>query len=91
MSTNTRKIKINSEVLLKLDNPEYQELQNKYIHLKALQHDSKSESPVHVTLGISDYTKLKTQEWPTVGLPGEPIAELSLGGLLFLLDKKLEL
>ena len=33
--------------------------------------------PVHVILGISDYTKIKTQERPRVGLPGEPIAELS--------------
>ena len=32
--------------------------------------------PVHVLLGISNYTKIKTQEQPGVGLPGEPIAEL---------------
>ena len=91
MSTKTRNININSEVLLKHYNPEYRELQNKYIHLKNLQHDPNSQLPVRVILGISDYTKIKTQERLRVGLPGEPIAELSLGGLLFLLDKKLEL
>ena len=44
----------------------------KYIfHLKDLQindHDSKTELPVHVILGICDYTKIKTQErtsWPS--------------------------
>ena len=91
MSPNTRKIKINSEVLLKHYNPVYRELQNKYIHLEDLQHAPNSELPVRVILGISHFTKIKTQERPRVGLPGEPIAELSLGGLLFLLNKKLEL
>ena len=33
--------------------------------------------PVHVTLGAGDYTKIKTQVRPTVGQPGEPIAELT--------------
>lgn len=31
----------------------------------------------YVALGINDYTKTKTQERPTVGLPGEPIAEFT--------------
>ena len=35
---------------------------------------------------------MKTQERPRVGLPGEPVAELTkLWWVLFLLDKKLEL
>ena len=33
--------------------------------------------PIHVILGISDYTKLKTQEWFIVTVPEEPIAELT--------------
>ena len=51
----------------------------KYIlHLKDLQisdHDPKTELPVHVILGICDYTKIKTQERTRLGLPREPIAE----------------
>ena len=69
---------LQKEVLLELPNPKYRELQNTYIHLKDLQindHDPKGELPVYVILGISDYTKIKTQEQLTVGLPGEIIAE----------------
>ena len=67
-------------MLFKLPNPKYQELQNTYVHLKDLQvddHDPKCELPVHVILDISDYSKIKTQKQPRVGLPVEPIAELT--------------
>ena len=33
--------------------------------------------PVHAVLGISGYTKIKTQERHRVGLPGERIAKLT--------------
>ena len=32
--------------------------------------------PVHVILGVNEYTIIKTQDRQRVGLPGEPIAEL---------------
>ena len=54
-----------------------------YAHLKDLQineHDPKSELPVHVVLGISDYTKIKTQGRPILVLSGVPIAELTKFG-----------
>ena len=44
-------------------NSKYQELQNTYVHLQSLRvnnHEPKSELPVHLTLGISDYTKITT-------------------------------
>ena len=41
---------------------------------------NQSELPVHVILGISDYTKIKTQERPRVGLPWQPIVELTKFG-----------
>ena len=66
------------EVLLELPNPKYRELQNTSVHLEDLQsneHDPKNELLVHVILGVSDYTKIKTQERPRVGLSGEPIAD----------------
>ena len=36
--------------------------------------------PVHIILGISDYTKIKTQERPRVDLSGELIAKLTMFG-----------
>ena len=64
-------------MLLELPNPEYQNLQNSYQHLKDVKindHDKKFELPVHVILGVNDYTRI---ERPRVGLPGEPIVELA--------------
>ena len=40
-------------------------------------YDTKSELPIHMKLGISDHTKIKTPERARIGLPGEPIAELT--------------
>ena len=40
-------------------------------------YDTKSELPIHMILGISDYTKIKTPERVRIGLPREPIAELT--------------
>ena len=79
-------------MLLELPNPEYQNLQNSYQHLKDNKindHDKKFELPVHVILRVNDYTNIKTQERPRVWLPGEPIADLSkLVGLFYCLEKK---
>ena len=44
--------------------------------IKINDHDKKLELPVHVILGVNDYTRIKTKERPRVGLPGELIAEL---------------
>ena len=60
-------------MLLELPNPEYQNLQNSYQHLKNFkinEHDKKLELLVHVILGMNNYTRIKTQERPRVGLPG---------------------
>ena len=37
--------------------------------------DAKTELPVHVILGASDYVKIKMQKCPRVGKINEPIAE----------------
>ena len=58
--------------LIRTPQPKIPRTTNTYVHLKDLQindHDPKSELPVYVILGISDYTKTKTQERPRVGLP----------------------
>ena len=79
-------------MLFELPNLEYQNLQNSYQHLKDIEindHDKKVEFPVQVILGVNDYTKIKTQERPRVGLPGKPIAELTkLGWIIFITWKR---
>ena len=47
----------------------------RYITLNV--YDTKSELPIHMILGISDYTIIKTPERAWTGLPREPIAELT--------------
>ena len=72
--------KLEKSVLTELPNPKYVELQNKYQHLKALEindNDPKTVLPVHIILGVNDYTKIKTQERPRVGLEGKPVVELT--------------
>ena len=79
--------KLEKNVFLELPNPEYQNLQNSYQHLKDIKvndHDKKLELPVHVILGVNDYARIRTQERPRVGLPGEPIAELTKLGWVIL-------
>ena len=79
--------KLEKSVLLELPNPEYQTLQNSYQYLKDIKindHDKKRELPVHVMLGVNDYTRIKAQERQRVGLPGKPIAELTKLGWVIL-------
>ena len=79
--------KLEKNVFLELPNPKYQNLQNSYQHLKDIKendHDTKLELPVHVILGASNYTRIRTQERPRVGLPGEPIVELTKLGWVIL-------
>ena len=65
--------KLEKEVLLELPNLNYPEIQKSYYHLKdrAINDtDTKKELPVHVILGVGDYTKIKTQEKARVGQSG---------------------
>ena len=39
--------------------------------------DPKAVLPADIILGVNDYTKIKMQERPRVGLEGEPLAELT--------------
>ena len=42
--------------------------------------DEKPELPVHLILGASEYRRIKTETKPRIGLPGEPVAELTKFG-----------
>ena len=53
--------KVEKEVLLKIPNPNYNEMQKIYAHLSDIiitDHDTKNDLPVHVILGAGDYTKI---------------------------------
>ena len=75
--------KVEKNVLLHLPNPNYESLVKQYKHLRGVEmddKDKKSELPIHLILGATEYSRIKTTEIPRIGLQGEPIAELtSLG------------
>ena len=43
---------------------------------------------MQVIVGVNEYTKIKTQKRPRVGLPGEPIAEITKLGWVILSPRK---
>ena len=70
--------KVEKKCLLTVPNPKYGDIIKRYSHLKGVvmeDTDSKEELPVHVVLGISDYTKCKMSEKPRIGDQSQPIAE----------------
>ena len=84
--------KLQKSVFLELPNSENQNLQNSYQHLKDIKindYDEKRELLVRVILGVNDYTRIKTQKRPRLGLSGELIAELTrLDWVILSLEKK---
>ena len=50
--------------------------------------DEKPELPIHITLGISDYAKIRTETKPRIGRPGEPVVELTQFGWTIMLPGK---
>ena len=78
VSFETELCKVERRELLKLPNPHYADLINRYHHLRGItmdDNDQKKELPVHVILGASDYSRIKTMTKPRIGQPGEPLAE----------------
>ena len=72
--------KAEKDTLLSLPNPNYLEIISHYPHLNDIKLNDivkKKELPVHVILGVSDYTKIKMQDRLRIGQPGDPIAELT--------------
>ena len=75
--------KVNKSVLLSVPNPRYAEKINQYTHLEGVvmdDGDTKSELPIHLILGASEYSQTKTDTRPRIGKTGEPIAELTTLG-----------
>ena len=48
--------------------------------MKTLDVDTKEALPVHLILGASEIARIKTDQAPCVGSPGEPVAELTRFG-----------
>lgn len=69
---------VNKRQLLSLENPRYQQVLERYDHLKGVKMDdmdTKEFLPVHLILGVCDHTKIKTETAPLIGATNEPIAE----------------
>ena len=79
--------KVEKRELLSLPNPKYKELINKFEHLRGVvieDTDEKEELSVHMIIGTSEFSKIKTPTKPRVGKPGEPVAELTLFGWMMM-------
>ena len=75
--------KVEKNVLLSLANPNYEGMIRKFSHLKGIkmiETDTKSELPVHLVLGASEYSRIKTSVPPKIGSIGEPVAEYTRFG-----------
>ena len=72
--------KVDRGELLTVPNPEYDNMIRRFAHLRGVhmeENSGKDELPIHVIIGASDYSKIKTSAKPRVGRPGEPVAELT--------------
>ena len=61
-----------------INNSHCQQIIESYAHLKGVETtdcDPKPYLPIHLILGASEYTGIKTSELRRIGLPGEPVAE----------------
>ena len=47
-----------------------------------LDKSDKDELPVHMILGVSEYSKIKTPAKPRIGTPGDPIADFTTFGCI---------
>lgn len=70
--------KANKKQLLSLENPRYQQVLERYDHLKGVKMDdmdTKDFLPVHLILGVCEITKIKNETAPVIRAANEPIAE----------------
>ena len=87
----TKVNKVDEGVLLTVSNLRYEELITKYPHLEGVvmdDKDKKGELPIHLILGASEYSRIKTETKPRIGKPSEPIAELTMLGWVMMSSGK---
>ena len=78
---------VERHTLMKLPSPHHKDMITKYVHLKGVEigdNHTKDELPIHLILGASEISKIKTEFRPRVGKLEEPIAELTKFGWLIL-------
>lgn len=83
--------KVDRRELLTVDNPNYREMIASYPYLKGVymeDMDTKSQLPVHLILGASEYCKIKTRKPQRTGAIGQPVAELTRFGWTILSSGK---
>ena len=79
----TKVNKVDEGVVLTVSSPHYKELISKYPQLEGVvmeDNDKKSELPIHLILGASEYSRIKTKIKPRISKPSEAIAELTTLG-----------
>ena len=67
--------KVDKGVLLSIPNPQYNDKIKMFLHLAGVtmdDEDTKPELPIHLILGASEYSRIKTQTKPKSGKAGEP-------------------
>ena len=68
--------KVDKGILLSVPTPRYAEKINQYHHLEGVvmdDKDSKPVLPIHLILGASECSRIKTVTMPKIGSPGEPV------------------
>ena len=90
--------KVDKEILLMVPNSEYKTLLQSYSQLKGVfiddvdddddDDDTKAELPVHIVLGASNFSKIKTNMPARTGKTGEAVAELTKFGWIIILTGK---
>ena len=75
--------KANKLQLISLPNPCYQDIIQEFRYLEGVNMDdtdNKANLPIHMILGVSEYTRIKTKHVLRIEAPGEPIAEYTSFG-----------
>ena len=83
--------KVNKPQLISLLNPRYQDMIQEFSHLRGVNMDdtdNKAILPIHIILGTSEYTRIKTKHVLRIGAPGEPIAEDTILGWTIMSSEK---
>ena len=73
-------MKVNKMELLSIDNPNYDVLIKRYLHLKGVtvnNDETKALLPIHAVFGSGEYVKIKTKTLLHIGATNAPIAELT--------------
>ena len=79
----TEVTKVEKKALLTLPNAHYDEMIQKFNHLKGINmidKETKEIMPIHLILGASEISRIKTSTRPRIGVPGEPVAEYTKFG-----------